>query len=77
MCDLLLLLMIRLHQIYFVFGFCSDICRVITTIVHEFLLHRQIHDVRTDGVHEILRMRGEDEDMIVCGEIRLEPDDRS
>lgn len=77
MCDLLLLLMIRLHLIYLVFGFCSDICRVITTIVHELLLHCQIHDVRTDGVHEILGMRREDEDMVVCGEIRLEPDDRS
>ena len=35
----------------------------------------QIHDVRADLVHEILRVGGDDEDVVVSREVSLEPSD--
>jgi len=39
--------------------------RVVTTVVDELLVQGEIHNVGTDGVHEILRMRSDDKNMVV------------
>lgn len=43
-----LLLMVRLHLINFVLLPRLDVCRVVTSIINQLLLVRQIHDVRAD-----------------------------
>ena len=64
--NLFLLLVIGLHLIHLVLLLGFDICGVIAVIVNQFLLHRKIHDIRANRVHKILRMRCDDEDMVVC-----------
>ena len=75
--DFVLLLLVRLHLVHLVFLLRPDVDRVITTIVHQLLLHRQVHDVRADGIHEILRMTRQDQDMVVRAQVRREPNDSS
>ena len=52
--DFVLLLLVRLHLVDLVLGLCPDVRRVVTTIVHQLLLEREIHDVRANRVHEVL-----------------------
>lgn len=58
--DFFLLLLVSLHLVDLVFGLCSDIGRVVTTVVDHLLLGSQVHDVGTDFIHEIGRVRGKD-----------------
>ena len=73
--DFLLLLVVRLHLIDLVLTLGPDIGGIVTSVVHHLFLGREIHDVRADAVHEILRMRGDDEDMVVRREVCFQPDD--
>ena len=63
--DFLLLFMIRLHLINLVLLLRLDVGRVITGIVYQLLLVCQVHDVRAHRVHKILRVGGDNQDMIV------------
>ena len=86
-----LLLGVGLHLVDLVFGLCSDIGRVVTTVVDHLLLGGQVHDVGTNFIHEIGGVRGKDlplglsnhlksqsyEDVVVSGQVGLEPDDGS
>lgn len=65
--DFFLLFMVRLHLIDLVLLLRLDIRRIITVIIHKFLLGRKIHDVGANRIHKILRMGGDDEDVIICG----------
>jgi hypothetical protein len=60
-----LLLMVGFHLIDFVLLLCFHVCRIVAGIVYQFFLGREIHDVCADRVHEILRMGGDDKDVIV------------
>lgn len=75
--DLLLLFGVRLHLVDLVLGFCLHVGRVVTGVVDQLLLRREVHDVRADRVHEILRVGGDDENVIVSREVRLKPDHRA
>lgn len=75
MLDLVLLFLVCLHLVDLVLALGTDVRGVVTGVVDQFLLVGQVHDVCTYRVHEILRMRGDDEDVVVGGEVRLEPDD--
>lgn len=54
--DFFLLLGIRLHLVDFVFRLCSNIGRVITTVVDQLFPDGQVHNVGTDFIHEIGRV---------------------
>lgn len=71
--DFFLLLVVRLHLVHFVFLLCSHVHSVVTRVVDQFLLGRQIHDVRTDRVHEILGVRCDNEDVVIRRQVRFEP----
>ena len=71
--DFLLLFMIRLHLVHLVLALRPHIRRVITRVVHKLLLLRQIHDVGAHAVHEVLRVGGDDEDVVVRREVGFKP----
>lgn len=73
MSDFILLLVVGLHLIRLVLDLGLDVCRIVTSVVHHLFPHGQIHYVRAHRVHEILRMRGDDENMVVRRQVRLEP----
>ena len=73
--DFLLLLVVGLHLIDLVLGLGTDVGRVVTTVVDELLLRRQVHDIRADAVHEVLRVRGDHQDVVVHRQVRLQPHD--
>jgi hypothetical protein len=75
MSDFVLLLLVRLHLVYLVLFFRPYISRVVTSVVDHFLLGCQIHDIRTDTVHEILRVRCDYENVIVGRQVCFQPDD--
>lgn len=52
--NFVLLLLVCLHLVDLVLLLGSNVCRIVTTVVDELFLGRQIHDVRTDRVHEVL-----------------------
>ena len=54
--DFLLLLGVGLHLVDLVFRPCSNIGRLVTTVVDELLLEGDIDDVGTDFVHEVGRV---------------------
>ncbi len=60
MLNLILLFLIRLHLIDLVLAFGSDVSGVVSSVVNKLLSDSKIHDVCTNGVHEILRVRSED-----------------
>ena len=72
--DLLLLFMIRLHLINLVLPLCLDIRGIISGIIHQLLLHRQIHDIRAHTIHKILRVRRQHQYMVIRRQVRLQPD---
>lgn len=74
MCNLFLLFMVRFHLVDLILLFRLDVRSIITAVVDQFLLHGKIHNVSTDRVHEILRVRGDNKDVIVGGEVGLKPD---
>jgi hypothetical protein len=65
-CDFLLLLVVCLHLIHLVLLLGAYVGGVVTSVVDQLLLHRQIHDVSTHRVHKILGMRGDNENVVVC-----------
>jgi hypothetical protein len=71
--NFILLLLVRFHLVDLVLLLCPDISRVVASVVRKFLLWRQIHDVRADGVHEILGVGRDDENVVVGREICFEP----
>lgn len=73
--NLVLLFSIRFHLVDLVLGLCADVGGVVTGIVDHLLFYSEIHDVCADGVHEILGVGGDDEDVVVGGEVSFEPDD--
>lgn len=75
MSNFILLLLVRLHLVDLVLLFCPYIRCVITGVIDHFFLVCEVHDIRTDTVHEILRVRCDDEDVIVGGQVCFQPDD--
>lgn len=75
MCDFLLLLGVSLHLVNLVFALGSNVSGVVTTVVDKLLLGGQVHDVGTDSVHKVGRVRGQNQDVVVSGKVRFEPDD--
>ena len=73
--DFLLLLRVRLHLVDFVLLLCLNVRGIITGIVSEFLLQREVHDVRAYGIHEILGVGGDDEYVIIGGKVGFKPND--
>jgi hypothetical protein len=73
--DLVLLLGVRLHLVRLVLRLRAHVRRVVAAVVHELLVVRQVHDVGADRVHEVGRVRREDENVVVRREVRLEPHD--
>jgi methylmalonyl-CoA mutase cobalamin-binding subunit len=73
--NLLLLLGVGLHGVDLVFRLGTDVSGVVTTVVHKLLALREVHHVGANTVHEVLRVRGEDENMVVGGQVSLEPYD--
>lgn len=71
----LLLLVVGLHLVGRFLRARLDVGGVVTDIVDKLRLVSEVHDVRVDGVYEILRMRCDDEDVVVGGEVRFEPND--
>ncbi len=66
---------VSLHLVGLVLLLGSDVGGVVTTVGQELLLRGQIENVVSDGVHEIGRVRGEDENVVVGGKVSLEPND--
>ena len=72
--DFVLLFVVCFCLVCFEFFFCTDVGVVVSTVVDEFTIDGEIHDLRTDIVEEILRMRCQDETVWIFRKIRLEPD---
>lgn len=70
-----MLFLVHLHLVDLVILLCSDIGRVVTGIVHEFLLGCQVRDVRANRVHEILRVGCDDDDVVVSGKVGFKSHD--
>lgn len=73
--DLILLLLVSLHLVGFVLLLGPDVGRVVTTVSQELSAHGQIEDVGADGIHEILRVGSEDENLGVLCEVSFKPYD--
>lgn len=71
--DFLLLFVICLHLVDLVLLLGLHVCGVITAVVDELLFHGKVHDVGADRVHEVLRVGCDDENVVVGGEVGLEP----
>lgn len=73
--NFLLLFCVCFHLVYLVLLSCFNIGRIITGVVGKLLLQSEIHDIRANGVHEILRMGGDDEDMVISRKVSFQPND--
>jgi len=73
--NLILLLLVSLHLVGVVLLLSSDVGRVVTTIGQELSAHGQIENVGADGIHEILRVGSEDENLRVLSEVSFKPHD--
>jgi hypothetical protein len=61
-----LLTMVCLHLVRFVLLLNAHVGNMITSAVDDLVLYRQIHDVCSNRVHDILPMRGDIEHEIAC-----------
>ena len=65
--DFLSLLVVRLHLVDLVFVLGFHVCAIVTTIVDQFFLHRKVHYVRADAIHEVCGVGCNNEDVVVGG----------
>ena len=65
--NLFLLLVISLHLVDLVFVLGFHVCTIVTTIVDQFFLHRKVHYVCADAIHEVRGVGCNNEDMVVGG----------
>lgn len=76
MCDFVLLFVICFGLVGFQFLFRADIGVVVSTIVDQFAVDCEVHDLGTDVVEEVLGVGGKDKTMRVLGEVCFKPDYR-
>lgn len=74
-CDFVLLLVVCFGLICLQLLFCADVGVVVATVVDQFAVDGEIHDLGTDVVEEVLRVGGKDETVRVFGEVCFKPDD--
>mmetsp|Transcript_785 Transcript_785/g.1183 ORF Transcript_785/g.1183 Transcript_785/m.1183 type:complete len:368 (-) Transcript_785:239-1342(-) len=64
--DISLLLLVLLHLIYLDFSFYLHERVIVTTVVFECFLRSDMADIRADAIEEVLRVRNEDEALVLA-----------